>query len=318
MFNPDLRGDPEERWRRIEQHLLLLDVDVKRLWGRVPQTIDQQGIPGMSVAQIQGGGTSSGTSSGGGTSGGGGGGLPDEIYVTVVGVDNGECGTPINGSFCLPRLGSFQIWQVLTGPFQSVTVTFDGAAWQVGILSGSCAGSGYQTGTADDINGGISIGNELGDGSFTIIAGCPSGETSSGGGSSGGGTSGGGSSGGGSSGGGSSGGSSGGGSSGGGSSGGGSSGGSSGGSGATSSGSYSGAASNGELSSGAGTPSGCDPVACAVWQWIDGNWDRIEFNPGACAPECATGCVNVPSQGGYSGLFAETRCNGDIYYFEGG
>lgn len=181
MFNPDLRGDPEERWRRIEQHLLLLDVDVKRLWGRVPQTIDQNGIPGMSVEAIQGGGTSGGTSSeaSGGTSGGGDG-FPDYIRVTVNAVDNGECSTPITGTYCLPRQGSFQIWQ-LSSEFQSVTVTFNGSAWQVGIVVGACGGSGYQTGLATDINDGIGIDNEQGEGTFFIEAGCPSGEASSGG-----------------------------------------------------------------------------------------------------------------------------------------
>jgi hypothetical protein len=351
VFNPAQRGNSEQRMRRIEQHLLLLDVDVKRLWGRVPQTIDHLGIPGMNVSAIQNGGTSSGTSSSSEPVSSSGGppedGCPNCVTISVSGM-TGDC-EALNRTYNLTLSG---ICNEVTNATYSgaASFSFGGQTWGVNVnatyersaqrwtasLNGTTppAESNYttasgsyasETGVAIDWAGDLEAETGCTMGTVSISStweDCPSsssGGTSSGASSSGGSSSGASSSGASSSGASSSGASSGASSSGASSSGAPSSGGSSGASsGATSSGSYSGEASNGEVSSGENSYSDpeCSSRVCSKFIWENGNWERILFQPGDCPIECATGCVEVPSQAGYPGLSAEVHCDGDIVYFE--
>lgn len=333
MFNIP-QYETEQQWRRrIEQHLLLLDVDVKRLWGAVPQTNDQIGGFPMNPAVFQSSSSSSSSDSSGessseSSSSGTGYYWPQCAIVTISGM-SGTCEV-LNGTWYLvrngggpsrPRLRYFQ-GDSETNVLIVVEYDPDAERWTCYMVGDGTPGTAvsefgvpadwegeftYETGCEGSVSMTTSL-EECPESSSSSSSSEPSSSSSSsseestseastsGGASSSGASSSEAPS----------------------SSSDESSGAPSSSSGASSTSGFVGEASNGETSEAGNsyTDPDCDGNVCATWQWISGNWERINFNPGACPVECATGCVETPKQSGYPGLYADVRCDGDIYYYE--
>lgn len=156
MFNP-LQNENDQQWkRRMEQHLMLLDVDVKRLWSAVPQTVDQIGNFPLNPAVFQpsSSGSSSSSSSGVGSSGstsssdpleGCPEGTPAAIILTIS--DLTGVFAEWNGTHCLAFEGGCQTGVISynSNDFRAFYDTIGGAKrwsiWLQGMLGDPAAAS---------------------------------------------------------------------------------------------------------------------------------------------------------------------------------